>query len=67
MTNHTHDRDHPHHRSHGKDAPDSRSSKPRTIVVVGIVLMLVAMLVYVLTVDESLAPGNEGERIEAAE
>ena len=29
--------------------------------------MLVAMLVYVLTVDESLAPGNEGERIEAAE
>ena len=67
MTNHQHDRDHPHHASRGQAAPSSGGSKPRTIVVVGVVLMLLALVLYVLTVDESLAPGEEGERIPAAE
>lgn len=67
MTKHQHDRNHPHHHSRGGDAPAAGGSKPKTIVVVGVVLMLVALVFYVLSVDESLAPGEGGEEMRAAE
>ena len=66
MSTHQHDRDHPHHQSHGNGAPASGSRKP-LIVIVGVILMLVALVAYVLSVDESLAPGEQGERMPAAE
>ncbi len=47
-------------------APASGSRKP-VIVIVGVILMLVALVAYVLSVDESLAPGEQGERMPAAE
>jgi hypothetical protein len=62
-----HDHDHPHH---GHDPHHGRKSKGlhkdwRTWLVVG--LMLAAMLIYVLTLDESLQPGvPPAERMPAA-
>jgi hypothetical protein len=62
MASHQHDRDHPHHQSHGGQAP--RRTKP--IVLIGVILMLIALLAYVLTMDEALAPGEQGEAVPAA-
>lgn len=68
MSTHPHDRDHPHHRSHGNPAPtEAPASRAKPIVIIGVILMLVALLAYVLTVDESLAPGGQGEQMPAAD
>lgn len=66
MSTHQHDRNHPHHQSHGGASPASGSRKP-VIVIVGVILMLVALVAYVLSVDESLAPGEQGQEMPAAE
>ena len=43
---------------------DGRTSKKMTIIAV--VLMLLALIGYVLSLDEELQPGAEGERMPAA-
>lgn len=43
---------------------DGRTSKKMTIIAV--VLMLLALIGYVLSLDEELQPGTEGERMPAA-
>jgi len=68
MSTHQHDRDHPHHQSHGTaPPPEAPASRAKPIVIVGVILMLVALLAYVLTVDESIAPGEQGEQMPAAD
>lgn len=62
MSTHQHDRDHPHHASHGGSAP----RRPKPIVLIGVILMLIALVAYVLTMDESLAPGGGGQEVPAA-
>lgn len=44
---------------------EGRTSKKMTIIAV--VLMLLALLGYVMSLDEELQPGGDGERIPAAE
>lgn len=54
MTHHDHDKHgHDQHHHHGKP-----KSKTTWLVWVGVVLMLGAMLMYVLSDDESLQPGG---------
>ena len=66
MSTHQHDRNHPHHQSQGNGPQASGSRKP-LIVIVGVILMLVALVAYVMSVDESLAPGEQGQEMPAAE
>jgi hypothetical protein len=57
MTHHDHQKHgHDQHHHQGK----SKSSK-NWIVVAGVVLMLVAMLIYVLSDDEAIQPGPQPE------
>jgi hypothetical protein len=72
MTHHDHDHHHGHgHHDHGHEHHHSGKSKGlhkdwRAWLVVG--LMLAAMLLYVLTLDESLQPGAPpGPEVPAAE
>ncbi|MDG2384434.1 MAG: hypothetical protein P8N76_22390 [Pirellulaceae bacterium] len=74
MNKHSHDTPHGHHKQekHTKKGKHteakSKKREPhkdwRLWIVVGI--MLVAMAGYVVTMDESLAPGGNGEEVPAA-
>lgn len=50
---------HQHH-----DEP--RRGRHKKITAIAVVLMLLALVGYVLSLDEELAPGSEGERMPAA-
>lgn len=49
-------KDHPRYDS--KNEPQGMRKHAKWIVIVGAVLMLGAMIIYILTLDESIAPGN---------
>jgi len=58
------------HKNHSGDHSVSHSEQQRqkrrkTILTIGVVLMLVAMVAYVMTNDESTAPGMDGEAMPA--
>jgi hypothetical protein len=59
--------DHGHHGDHGhaKRAP-SRGLHRDWRLWVAVALMLAAMIAYVLSMDESLVPGGDGEKQPAA-
>ena len=42
---------------------ERRQGKTKKMGIVAIALMLLALVGYVLSMDEELAPGEEGERI----
>lgn len=50
----------PHH----NDEP--RRGRHKKLTAIAVVLMLLALVGYVLSLDEELAPGSEGERMPAA-
>ena len=55
----------------GKKRPSSRSrggvfnQKNKWLLWIGVVLMILAMIAYVMTLDESEVPGEGGEEIPA--
>lgn len=49
--------------THGPGRREGRASKKMTIIAV--VLMLLALLGYVLSLDEELQPGGGGEQVPA--
>lgn len=49
---------------HHADAP--RPHRHKKMTAIAVVLMLLALAGYVLSMDEELAPGSEGERVPAA-
>ena len=42
---------------------ERRQGKTKKMGIIAIVLMLLALVGYVLSMDEELAPGEDGERI----
>jgi Na+/H+ antiporter NhaC len=51
-----HDRDHPHHHGHGPQKTGLRKHAP-WMFTVAMILMLIAMVAYTLSLNESLPPG----------
>jgi hypothetical protein len=53
MSRHQH---HHHNKHHPKEAPRARKLHQNPWLIVGVVLMLLAMIIYVLTMDMSVEP-----------
>lgn len=53
MSRHQH---HHHNKQHPKEAPHARKLPQSPWLIVGVVLMFLAMIIYVLTMDESVEP-----------
>ena len=67
MNKHSHEQQPAGSHGHGHQKHPSAGWKPhRDWRVWAVALMLLAMVVYVLTMDESLAPGEGGPAIPAA-
>jgi len=67
MNKHSHEHQHPGSHGHEQQKHASSGWKPhRDWRVWAVVLMLVAMAVYVLTLDESIWPGGDGPAVPAA-
>jgi Co/Zn/Cd efflux system component len=54
----SHQHDHSH-KEHQHEHHPPRKSLAKRVFVVAVVLMLVAMVVYVVTVDEAVEPGGQ--------
>ncbi len=57
MSRHQHHKHNPHHES----SRPKKKLHQNWIFIVGVILMLIAMVVYVLTMDESIVPADSGE------
>lgn len=55
MSRHQH---HHHNKHHPKEAPRARKLHQSPWLIIGVVLMLLAMVVYVFTMDESVEPAD---------
>lgn len=59
--------DHKHSNSHNHQKASSGSGIHRDWRFWGVIAMLVAIVLYVMTMDESLEPAGDGEQVPAAD
>ena len=50
-------------RSSAISRAERRQGKTKKMAIIAVALMLLALVGYVLSMDEELAPGEEGERV----
>lgn len=52
---------HQHSNKHGAKG----GGRKNTLFVVAVILMIAGMVIYVMTMDEEIRPGGEGEKVPA--